>query len=396
MPSDPLIDEKIEQAIEILREKNVDLWLTFVRESSTTPDPVLELILGTSVTWQSAFVLTASGERVAIVGSLDVANIRDHGHYAEVIGYKESIRKPLLESLARFNPATIAINFSKNDVLADGLTHGMFLLLRDYLKDSPFADRLVSSEKVVAALRGRKSATEIERIRRSIQLALQMFATVDREVRVGMTEREVAEIMKREMKRAGVTPAWDPDYCPSVFTGPESAGAHAGPTDRRIEAGHLMNIDFGVILDDYASDLQRTWYFRRPGENEAPEAVQRGFETIRDAITRAAEALRPGVEGWRVDQVARQYIVDQGFEEFPHALGHQLGRRAHDGAGLLCPRWERYGDLPYEKVEAGQVYTLEPRLTVPGHGVATIEEIVVVREEGAEFLSERQMELLLK
>ena len=396
MPFDPLIDEKIEQAVGILREKGVDLWLTFVRESSTTPDPVLELILGTSVTWQSAFVLTASGERVAVVGSLDVANIEDHGYYREVIGYKESIREPLLEVLRRFDPARIAINFSTNDVLADGLTHGMYLLLRDYLDGTPYAERLVSSEKVVAALRGRKSPTELERIRRSIELALQMFATVDREVRVGMTEKEVAAIMKREMERAGVRPAWDPDYCPSVFTGPESAGAHAGPTDRKIEPGHLMNIDFGVILNDYASDLQRTWYFRRPGESQAPEAVQRGFDTIRDAISLAAEALRPGVEGWQVDQVARQHIVDQGFEEFPHALGHQLGRRAHDGAGLLCPRWERYGDLPYEKVEAGQVYTLEPRLTVPGHGVATIEEIVVVREDGAEFLSERQMELYVK
>ena len=272
----------------------------------------------------------------------------------------------------------------------------MYLLLRDYLDGTPYAERLVSSEKVVAALRGRKSPTELERIRGSIELALQMFATVDREVHVGMTEKEVAAIMKREMERAGVRPAWDPDYCPSVFTGPESAGAHAGPTDRKIEPGHLMNIDFGVILNDYASDLQRTWYFRRPGESQVPEAVQRGFDTIRDAISLAAEALRPGVEGWRVDQVARQHIVGQGFEEFPHALGHQLGRRAHDGAGLLCPRWERYGDLPCEKVEAGQVYTLEPRLTVPGHGVATIEEIVVVREDGAEFLSERQMELYVK
>jgi Xaa-Pro aminopeptidase len=156
-----------------------------------------------------------------------------------------------------------------------------------------------------------------------------------------------------------------------------------------------MNMDFGVRVDDYVSDLQRTWYFLREGETDAPDEVKRAFAAVRDAITKAAEFLRPGVEGWEVDQVARQHIISCGFEEYPHALGHQVGREAHDGAGVLCPIWERYGDLPYLKVEAGQVYTLEPRVTCEGYGVATIEEEVVVTENGCEFLSPRQMELIL-
>ncbi|MDW7682397.1 MAG: M24 family metallopeptidase, partial [bacterium] len=159
--------------------------------------------------------------------------------------------------------------------------------------------------------------------------------------------------------------------------------------------GHIMNMDFGVRIDDYVSDLQRSWYFLKNGEVAAPDSVQHAFSTVRDAISRAAEFLRPGVEGWKVDAVARQYIVSQGYDEYPHALGHQVGREAHDGSGVLCPKWERYGDLPYFKVEAGQVYTLEPRVTCAGHGVATIEEEVVVTENGCEFLSPRQMELYL-
>lgn len=156
-----------------------------------------------------------------------------------------------------------------------------------------------------------------------------------------------------------------------------------------------MNTDFGVRYEGYVSDLQRTWYFLRPGESEAPAEVQRGFATIYGAIQAAAAALKPGVEGWTIDKVARQYIVDAGYEEFPHALGHQVGRSAHDGAGLLCPIWDRYKNLPFLKVEAGQVYTLEPRLTVPGHGVVTIEEMVVVNDKGCEFLSSPQTELLV-
>jgi Xaa-Pro aminopeptidase len=104
--------------------------------------------------------------------------------------------------------------------------------------------------------------------------------------------------------------------------------------------------------------------------------------------------LKPGVEGWAIDAVARKYITDAGYDEFPHGLGHQVGRKAHDGSTGLLPRWERYKNIPYMKTEKGQVFTLEPRLTVKGHGVATIEEIVVVTEAGCQFLSEPQTELI--
>jgi len=222
-----------------------------------------------------------------------------------------------------------------------------------------------------------------------------MFARLTPRLRAGMTEKQVAEILFEEMRVAGVESAWDPESCPAVFTGPQSAGAHASPTDRPIEPGHVMNIDFGVRKDGYCSDLQRTWYFLRPGEKQPPPAVTAGLTTIVEAIAGAAAKLRPGVQGCEVDDVARNLITSRGYPEYPHGLGHQIGRAAHDGAGLLCPRWERYGNLPYERVEAGQCYTLEPRLPIAGHGVATLEEIVVVHDSGCEFLSRRQQDLLL-
>lgn len=388
-----MINEKINQAIKILQEKNVDLWLTFARETSSTPDPMLDLILGTSCTWQSAFIITSSGKAIAIVGSLDAQNIKDHAKY-EVIGYVDSIKNDLLQVLSRIDPQRIAINFSESDVMADGLTHGMYLTLVDYLKETPFLNRLESSEAIIAALRGRKSQTEIKLIKDAIDETLKIFDKVTEYVHTGLSEKQVADFMLNEVEKQGLGLAWDPAHCPAVFTGPDTAGAHAGPTGRTIQPGHIMNIDFGVRKNGYVSDLQRTWYFMRPGEKEAPPEVQRGFETIRDSIQLAAKALRPGIEGWKVDEVARKYIVDAGYEEYPHALGHQVGRKAHDGAGILCPIWDRYKNLPYLKVEAGQVYTLEPRLTVKGYGVATMEEIVVVRENGCEFLSEPQKELI--
>lgn len=389
-----MVQEKIKQAIEILKENQVDMWLTFARETSSSPDPVLELILGAHVTWASAFIITAQGETIAIVGSLDIQNVKDHADY-EVIGYVDSIQGELLKILEKLNPKKIAINYSINDVMSDGLSHGMYLILRDYFKDTPFRDRLESSEALVSALRGRKSPEEIRRIQGAIDETLAIFDEVTAFVKVGRSEQDLQNFILQSVEEKGLETGWDSVHCPAVFTGPESAGAHASPTERKIEPGHIMNIDFGVRKEGYVSDLQRTWYFLKQGEENAPEKVQHGFDTIRDAIQEAAKSLKPGIVGWKIDDIARQYIIEAGYEEYPHALGHQVGRMAHDGAGLLCPKWERYKKLPYLKVEAGQIYTLEPRLTVKGHGIATIEEIVVVTEDGCRFLSNPQTELIL-
>ncbi|MBN2070236.1 MAG: aminopeptidase P family protein [Candidatus Krumholzibacteriota bacterium] len=389
-----IVTEKIAQAKKILAENKIDLWLTFARETEVSPDPVLDLILGANCTWQSAFIIPAEGEPVALVGSLDMARIEEVGGY-KVIGYKQGIGESLLGELDRFSPSSIAINFSKNDLMSDGLSHGMYLILTEYLKDTPYAGMLTSSEKLVSRLRGRKSPEEIRRIKKNVDLTLDIFGRVTEMIKPGMTEKEVAAFILGEVEREGVETSWEREQCPSVFTGPESAGAHAGPTDRKIEKGHVLNIDFGTRSESYCSDLQRTWYFLRDSETAAPVEVIEPFNTIRDSIALAAEKIRPGMEGREIDTIARGYITDRGFDEFPHALGHQVGQATHDGAGLLCPEWERYGDLPYLKIEENQVYTLEPRINIPGYGVATMEEIIVVRPGGGEFLSDPQREIIL-
>lgn len=389
-----IVQEKIKQAYGILQEENIDLWLTFVRESEVNNDPVLDLILGANCTWHSAFMIPAAGSAVAIVGSLDETRIKETGGY-EVIGYTKSIKEVLLEQLNRFSPEQIAVNFSENDYMADGLSHGMYKILTKYLEGTDYADLLVSSENIVSKLRGRKSPEEIRRIRSAVELTEELFSRVSKHMKPGVTEKEVAAFLLAEVDREGVDTSWERELCPAVFTGPESAGAHAGPTDRKIEQGHVLNIDFGVRVEEYCSDLQRTWYFLKKGETQAPDEVLKPFETIRDAIVLAAEKIRPGMEGREVDTLARSYITGNGYEEYPHALGHQVGKKTHDGAGLLCPEWERYGNLPYLKIEENQVYTIEPRITIPDYGVATMEEIIVVRPDGGEFLSHPQRDIYL-
>lgn len=118
-----------------------------------------------------------------------------------------------------------------------------------------------------------------------------------------------------------------------------------------------------------------------------------GFTTIRASIEAARRAIRPGVQGIAADTAAREVLAARGYAEFPHGLGHQVGRVAHDGMALLGPAWEKYGRKPYVPLEEGMVFTIEPRLTVPEHGVVTIEEMVVVTQDGAEYLSDPQTSL---
>jgi Xaa-Pro aminopeptidase len=274
------------------------------------------------------------------------------------------------------------------------LSDGPVQVLLDLLKGTPHADRLVSSEPVIRALRGRKSKTELENIQKAVDTTEEIIEKLRLFVRPGLAEKEIAAFITGEMGKRNLEPAWDPEHCPAVFTGPESAGAHSGPTGRKTEPGHLMNIDFGVKVNGYCSDMQRSWYFLKPGETKAPSKVQSAFDTLVQAIQRAAKAMRPGAVSWEMDDTARSHIKNAGFGDFPHALGHEIGLKAHDGS-ILCPKWDRYGNVPFQKLEENQVYTIEPRIILDGYGVVTMEEIVVVTGDGAKFMSHPQTELWL-
>jgi Xaa-Pro aminopeptidase len=390
-----LVQEKVQQAIGILQELDLDMWLTFVRETTAGGDPVLPLIYGLDLTWQSALILTKTGHRVAIVGRLEAEAARRTGAYDTVIHYDESIQPELLALLHKLQPSCIAINYSINDVHADGLTHGMYQLLCKYLDGTPYLTRLVPAEKLHSALRGRKTSQEIDRIQAAIHTTSEIFQHTFEHLKVGMTEKDVSDYMHAQLDELGVQPGWEQINCPTVNAGPDSPIGHVGPTDIKIQPGHLVHFDFGVLQNNYCSDIQRMVYILRPGEKNPPPEVQRGFDTVRSAIQNALATMQPGVPGKAVDQAARQTILAAGYPEYPYATGHQIGRVVHDGAGILGPEWERYGDTPNYPLEAGQVYTLEPGLAVPGYGYLGLEEDVLVTAEGTRYLGDPQTKLII-
>jgi Xaa-Pro aminopeptidase len=390
-----ILHEKADQAQALLAETGLDCWLTFARETDLHPDPGVEQVVGAGVVRNSAFLFGARGERVAIVANFDTSAVTARGVFREVVGYDEDVRGPLLDALRRLDPKTIGLNYSTDDVTADGLTHGHWLLLQELLTGTPYLERLTTAAPLLGRLRGRKTPAEVDRIRRAVAVAERVVGLITPQVRPGVSERDLAAFVHARFAELGVAPAWAAEGCPIVNTGPASDLGHTYPSaDIRVEPGHLVHIDLGVRLDGYCSDLQRMWYVRRPGESAPPGDVQKAFDTVVRAIDAGAAALRPGAKGFEVDAAARRVVVGAGYPEFKHALGHGLGKAVHDGGTMLGPRWPCYGRNTEAEVEAGNVFTLE--LGVPtAAGVVGLEEDVLVTAAGCEFLSSRQRELFL-
>ena len=426
-----LTREKLTQAKALVKDSSLDAWIMFDRETVEGGDPVLPLILEGGLTWQSALIVTKDGRSIAIVGNYDADPLKASGDWDEVVPYVQGIREPLLETLDSIvetrkpepktdaaqmvtalvaptveagiasavgveHKPTLGVNYSMDDVKADGLSHGMFLLLENYLKGTRFEGCLCSAESVATALRAQKTPYEIAAMKSAIKETDAIFDWVDKNVRVGMTEREVFDAIHRMIDEKGMGYAWDRNQDPIVNSGPDSMIGHGIPSSSiRIEPGHIFHIDLGVVKDGYSSDIQSCWYVPQPGEESPPEDVIMATNAVVGAITAGSAVLKPGVEGWQVDEAARSFLVGQGYPEYMHAFGHQVGRMAHDGGAILGPKWERYGNTPMMPIRENEVYTLELGVTVEGRGYLGIEERARVTASGIEWLTDRQMDMPL-
>jgi Xaa-Pro aminopeptidase len=381
-----LVKDKIAQAHAALRRESIDLWLVFLQETSVYREPILDYLIGQDVTWQSAFLFTATGEAVALVGNFDVDSFQARGCFTRVVGYTKSVAPPLTNEIRRLRPAKIALNYAADDPTADGLTHGLFLVLQEILSEAGAKDRWISSQPLVRAVRGCKSRDELARIEVAVQRTEAAFDTLCSEGLIGKSERQIAARIAELADRADCGLA----FGSIVNAGTKSAVGHTLPTEAQFTTGDLLHIDFGFRYHDYCADLQRCVYALGPGESAPPSAVTRAFGAVADCIQEAYDHLKPGVLGKDIDAAARAFITGRGYPEYQHALGHQLGRAVHDGGALLGPEWPRYGNSPRWPVEVGQVFTLELEAEVPGVGYASLEEDVVVTEAGSRWLSRPQ------
>ena len=387
-----------------LRRANVDSWLVLTREG--TVDPVASDVAAEKAVGRVACLFVDRGERlesVAVVASYDTDTFEKSGLYTRVVPYgKEGAGPALKAEIEKYNPKAIAVNQSRDEPLADGLTAGSLQWLREAIGPD-YAKRLVSAEALLVSFRSRKGPAEIAKLRGAVQKTQQILAeALSPAVIVAgkTTEKDVADFIRKRRREMKLGPSGEEDQDPHVMAG--LVRGHSAASDAVILPGSVVRIDAGVDEDGYKTDIQRMAYVLRLGETEAPPEVAKAFETVRAANRAAAAALKPGATGTAVDTAAREVITAAGYEEFLHATGHPIGFYTHDLGPMLAPAWpDRYGKLGGYTIERDQVFAIEPSLEVElpwmmgGKVGFGLEEDYVVTEKGSEPLGTPQETLIL-
>ena len=179
-------------------------------------------------------------------------------------------------------------------------------------------------------------------------------------------------MMEKGMREAGADALSFPTI---VAAGTNSALPHAIPGDRVINNGEPILFDWGARLNGYCSDISRTVVLGKPDST-----FEKVFQTVLDAQRLATDAIKPGISSKAVDKVARDHIETKGFGgKFGHGLGHGTGLAIHES-----PRLSPLKDIV---LEPGMVSTVEPGVYLPDWGGVRLENMIVVRNNGAEVLN---------
>lgn len=384
------LPKKLDQVREVMRENDIDLWITFTREGN--PDPVsVDLRLQNAV-WKAAALLEQDGGMNAITGNLDAEAVRQSDIYDSVSGYgKEGHVPKLVEFLKKSKGKTIAINTSADFGFSDGLTPGMLGYLKKAIAKAGGRKRkLVSAEDLVIALRAKLIPEEIHLLKRAVEECEGVFKVAEQDIiKVGRTDKEIHEAFKGEVRNRNLELSWGEDHCPAVVVGDDVFG-HSGYSGRTLEDGDLIHFDFGVKYEGYCSDLQRVYYV---GESSPPESVKKLFKATKDATDAGVNAVRAGVKAYLVDKASRDSVVASGYPEYLHGTGHAIARATHEIGPSMGPRWrERYGHSMEKKLFSNMVVTVEPSV-VGKDGTMNIEREVLVTEKGIEQFSTPEEEL---
>ncbi len=379
--------QKSRQALALVPEG--DVWAFVSREGS---DPSGKLVFDAAVSGEAAFLLAPGRGVLALVANYDEGHVARMGVFDEIRAYDRSFADGFEAWLRELAPTRVHLNYSEGDVLCDGLRHGQYLRVQRLLADALPAAEIVSSEPLLREVRGVKTPEEVARLRVAIDGSVRLYDRIRGELRVGMSEREIQARMKEIAAEAGFGVHLG-DYGGPLVCINRIGLAHRAPGDDRLEPGDLLILDHALEHQGYHSDLARTIYVPHDGETEPPAAERAAFASAKQAIEAAFAVLHPGVRGHDVDAAARAVHLANGYPEISHATGHQIGRHVHDGGTILGPTWERYGQAPHGEIRAGNVFTIEPTILMSPQPSMLVEENVLVTEDGAEWLSERQTEL---
>lgn len=231
----------------------------------------------------------------------------------------------------------------------------------------------------LAELRLKKDKAEVDAMRRAVKIAQDSLEAVIPLIKIGVTERDLANELVIQLFKHGSDP--DLPFSPIVSSGPNSANPHASPSDRKLQAGDMLVVDWGAAYNHYISDLTRTF-----AVGEVDAEMQKIHKIVQEANAAGRAAGKPGAPCAAVDIAAREVIEKSGYGKyFNHRTGHGIGMEAHEDPYMR-------GDN-MQLLEPGMAYTVEPGIYLPNRNGVRVEDNMVVTENGAECLSDMPREI---
>lgn len=388
--------ERIERLLpDAMDRAGVDAWLIIVRENNN--DPMARHVGGENAGGTAAFMFfrTDDGVRSAAVSpggeATALMELEEHDEY-RVIGQGGSLWDHVIDLLEQHDSRAVAINRGSS-AIADGLSSTQYEALSDAL-GAEWMARTTSAEQLIVEWLSVKLPQEVDIMRRAAELTAEWeVAAYAASVPNETTDRDIADFLEQKMQAHGVGDAWSPAQNPAVNSGKDRGHSH--PTERVIRPGDFIQIDFGIrVHDTWVTDIQRFAYVLAPGETEAPDEALAKWDAARAGSRAAFAEMRAGATGAEVDAAQRAVMDENGSLPVRWSTGHPVGYWAHDVGPSLSG--SRRGQ---QELRPGMTFAFDGfhswELSDSTTKTISVEEMVVITEDGAEWLVAPQEDLIL-
>ncbi len=316
---------------------------------------------------------TTGNNPVIVMPELEMLKVSNLSYGIEAFPYGDDPA----EWAGVFNKAIKSLNLDGKKIGVE--PRQMRLLEYRYVKTAAPEAEFPDGSELVSRLRVRKDADEIAAMRKAVNAAQVALEATLPLVKIGMTEKELASELVVNLLRNGSQS--EMPFAPIVSGGPNSANPHAVPSDRKIRKGDLLVVDWGAAVDEYISDLTRTFAV---GEPDAE--FRKIHQIVQEANTAGRAVGKAGIPCDRVDAAARTVIEKSGYGKyFTHRTGHGIGMESHEDPYM------RSGNM--QLLEPGMTYTVEPGIYLPERNGVRIEDNMVVTEDGADCMSDMPREI---
>ena len=378
--------EKLNDIHEKMNIENIDLWLIKSAETSIGGDPLLIEFLGNHIVSDTILLIPKDDKPSIIIADFD-KEIAVEAGFDNIEVYNESYEEILIKYIEKHSIQTIAINNCEKFARLNGCKLSDYRKLKHLFNNHNI--KFLSSENIGLTL-GTINNKEIEHLQKAVKITENILESTFNQTKIGDNEQSFKNSILNKMDVFNVETSWDISYCPLVFFGDNTKTAgHISNTNKVLEEGDLILVDFGVKYKGYSADIQRMGFTFGSNVDTIPNIYNEAFHTVRDGVKLATQFITPSIKGSEIDTIVKKFISTKGFKTVSFCTGHPIGRYAHEVGVLIGPNIPRYKGATNLKFTDRQAFAIEPTIKEDDFTIS-VEENVYLENGIIKFLSNSQ------